>query len=1592
MTSSTLNKGSNNTKDNTGRWVYFLDHNNNLAQVVSPTGIRTGYQYNDPYDKHNLTEKFSYNDKSEAQLITQWQYDPYDRAISSTHKDGIEKVSVVFDNDTVIPTQAGHIFTNRLTNSVGETTDYRYQYKKGEAQLLSVIGAGCVTCGPSNVSYEYDNAGRVTKISQLDSRGQTISSMGTEFDAHGRVKTERSQIVDQPSNNQSSSIHYEYVSNNPENNRFHIVAKEWQSSVAIGKQTGVSYTHNDHGRPTEKTEFGYTPDGKAISRSYLMSYDNKGNLTQVVLRDESNPESIPIVIEAYTWFEDGSIKTTEQPHLNTKTSFTHNAAGLTTQIDRQIGAENTTIKFSFDNNNLPISMSRYLNDELINGVNYQRNHTGDITSVTDLEDNFIASYAYDDARRNLGEITAKKASLRHLDTEGRPIVDYNITANTTDKLSYIYDDKNRISAVGRDDTQLVAVNYSEDNKIAQILGASGEQTFVDNKDSQFNDYSLPNVWDTLGVKKTTVKSVRSGVTQVEQNNNLTTDYGIDDFGRIAYIDSQTAGRNNYQYDARDQLTGIELANGVKISFKYDDKGRQVHKSVTQEGEVVQQVTWEFDAQDQLVAANGSNQQIAYHYDKQGRVIQKRLTLADLATPLVTSYNYDKDGNMTGITLPDGIGILSNNDQIRYKAPDDIKAKAIYSQSTHQAVGMNQISYELGQHIVMGHYYDDNGRFSGLSYRNRPNSGGNPLIRSARADDITPLFSQQWQRTDDGIVEQVTELDYQTKPIEHNYLYDSQYHLVSSSYQTVELDKDFTQVATTVKQGNDQTNNDINSARYIYDELGNRMLGIDDSKTLKKYQYDDSGRLTTITPIAQTTDSQNVSAQSIAYDAAGLPTEYGDYQLNYSAGQLSQIKGKDGQLIAQYTYNDEGQRIKKVVYQKDNTMLASPQTSYYVYEDSQLQHELDSQGNIIRHYLYVGDTLTATMDYPKGSHGKLLTLKQPSISLWQRTSNWVSQLWNEDTAYPTINYIITDYLGRPRQVRDGETNALKWQLTPTLFGGNVDTELQQQSDYQLNMRFPGQYEDVETGLYYNHWRYYDQDTGRYLSADPLGLSGGENLYAYVNATPTHFIDPPGLLLFAFDGMGNQDYGAGTSLSNVVKFRDAYRADVNEPNMFKKDGIKKINGQSKQFGSFAEYNAFYISGAGTYDRYSGITAPTGDGGFGQSIVDRVYTMVNYLHTYLEFIESTHTGKNKPKTPVNIDLDVVGFSRGAASARMFVSQVNALMNGTLTKNKIYGPYGASRQKTWHDNPTPWKYNQAWLKSNCNVNFNFNFMGLWDTVPSYGTSFDNDVADMKKLGMSLSIPSKFKKVVHAVAVNEHRAQFHNRSIFEDQAQATKFANSANRVERGFLGAHSDIGGGYQEGDLSDVSLMWVIQEAKKAGIDFDSTLIKNKGWDKVTNPIVHDSLSVELSAVNFTPGRELRWVGRDVKEGDGPLQSANFNHLKFNWQNSLQFQPLNGNARRRVFQQIRDLSIEFDNNNNPACGQLGFLCDEQEAIYALKGIDKDKTKDNEFRGNQTIVYGKDANGRIVNGGYIDIVGYVNWLKTSGYYGGLSELSASKP
>ncbi len=101
-------------------------------------------------------------------------------------------------------------------------------------------------------------------------------------------------------------------------------------------------------------------------------------------------------------------------------------------------------------------------------------------------------------------------------------------------------------------------------------------------------------------------------------------------------------------------------------------------------------------------------------------------------------------------------------------------------------------------------------------------------------------------------------------------------------------------------------------------------------------------------------------------------------------------------------------------------------------------------------------------------------------------------------------IVTDLVGTPTELVD-ETGTLAWRTRTTLWG---TTTWAATSTAYTPLRFPGQYFDPETGLHYNYFRYYDPETARYTSPDPLGLEPAPNPTSYVT-NPHAEIDPLGL---------------------------------------------------------------------------------------------------------------------------------------------------------------------------------------------------------------------------------------------------------------------------------------------------------------------------------------------------------------------------------------------------------------------------------------------------------------------------------------------------
>ncbi|MBS7253685.1 RHS repeat-associated core domain-containing protein [Flavobacterium branchiicola] len=125
-------------------------------------------------------------------------------------------------------------------------------------------------------------------------------------------------------------------------------------------------------------------------------------------------------------------------------------------------------------------------------------------------------------------------------------------------------------------------------------------------------------------------------------------------------------------------------------------------------------------------------------------------------------------------------------------------------------------------------------------------------------------------------------------------------------------------------------------------------------------------------------------------------------------------------------------------------------------------------------------------------------------------------------------IINDYIGRPIQSYDGKGNLI-WETDYDIYGGLRD--LKGDRNF-IPFRQLGQYEDIETGLYYNRFRYYNVDSGGYISQDPIGVFGGNAFYAYVHNTNS-WVDIFGLSELVYQLLNEK----GEVIYYVITERDA-----------------------------------------------------------------------------------------------------------------------------------------------------------------------------------------------------------------------------------------------------------------------------------------------------------------------------------------------------------------------------------------------------------------------------------------------------------------------
>ena len=301
-------------------------------------------------------------------------------------------------------------------------------------------------------------------------------------------------------------------------------------------------------------------------------------------------------------------------------------------------------------------------------------------------------------------------------------------------------------------------------------------------------------------------------------------------------------------------------------------------------------------------------------------------------------------------------------------------------------------------------------------------------------------------------------------------------------------------------------------------MGNRLSKHRDAET-DIYSYEtETNRLLEIT---------GSNPMAFSYDENGNTVNMGNKGFAFNQNNRMIQASADGTPAAGYTYNGFDQRIKKT---------AGDITTIYHYDQSgNLISESNESGENIIDYIYLGNTRIAAVLSPTGEcqgdldndgdvDGSDLAVfavdfgrtdcdtRSPSEDIfgdnndvdWSDLAVFAGNFGGTDCRAESVYYYHNDHLGTPQKMTD-VNGTVVWSADYRPFG-QADVTVNTVAN---NFRFPGQYEDEETGLHYNWHRYYDPGIGKYLRADPIGIQGGINLFAYVSNDPVGGIDTTGL---------------------------------------------------------------------------------------------------------------------------------------------------------------------------------------------------------------------------------------------------------------------------------------------------------------------------------------------------------------------------------------------------------------------------------------------------------------------------------------------------
>jgi RHS repeat-associated protein len=837
--------------------------------------------------------------------------------------------------------------------------------------------------------------------------------------------------------------------------------------IAVINEYGVRETRYTYDSDLRRISTTRIDLATGVQRSTNYSYhanssDDRGHVVLGQLASMDGPQPGTQDRYAYFYNQQGLLSRVDLP-LGHSLSYAYNTAG---QLQTATDANGVTTSMVFDSSNRLLQLRREgldiyyaytvqgeiskITDELGRVTTLSYNGHGEPAHIIYPSGDYLSfSYVYASAYT---EVTRRYFSTQRYSLTGGRLISTSVSRH--DPVTGL-PQQSSLATVAEVAAQH---QYSGVNDLLQttLYGQFGDTTGVTS--SIFNylydgEGRLKQVRDGLNGVTLFSHDLFDRITQVTDANGGATQYNYSIWNELIQSNSPDNGSSGYGYDPAGNLVSEIDANGMRTSYSYDALNRPT--GIDYAGDALD-TTFGYDGgafgKGRLTSVVDGSGISRYYYDERGLLLQSSTTIGrDLrmyATTTVAgrsldvSYSYDDAGELTGIGYPSGAQLSFSHDSAgRLSAIEHNNGKVTALLDNISWSGPNMTGYQQGNGITTELLYDSSGRLIEKRYGGSSNSLQIVLDRQGQ------ITRQSWSK--DGNSET------------SSFLYD---HL-----------------------GRIQQDGGLNEA-FSYDAAGNRLTSQKDGSS-DSYSYDaNSNRL------------NQVEATAIQRDAAGNRLGDGVRRYQYNAmNRLAQVNSSQTQIQAAYSYNYQGQRVRKE--------LAGAQAAdiRYIYgQDGELLGEYDSDGNVVREYIYLGDGTVKELIAQVEADGSIVT-------------------------------IHSDHLATPR-LATAEDQTVVWRWNSDAFG-TTDADEDPDGDGSkvvVNHRFPGQYYDLESGLHYNHFRYYDPQTGRYISSDPIGLAGGFNTFSYVGGNPLNNGDPSGLLC----GTGVCVWALYTAIEIGMAIYDAY----------------------------------------------------------------------------------------------------------------------------------------------------------------------------------------------------------------------------------------------------------------------------------------------------------------------------------------------------------------------------------------------------------------------------------------------------------------------